>query len=416
MAAPALTLPPFECEATLLPKPANLSNFFGGLAAYPEKLKALAVTTAKDEAAEYIKIAEDIQAQLDSIRPLLDKYDPKNVKFRSPEKEWDIMVNRLTTEYPMYVQTEILSLIKSLVPIDFNITVMGITFDIVEVFTDPSSIKESIKEEADRLYEMLPDAYKNYEKFETKELKADAVWNYIRTEMKKQMNLLMHGGFGALISKFDTIWSALGLPSLPALQEIDIEALVKDKTAAELKAVSVFGFTLEDLLGGEITNNLQIDDYDKERLKEKARQFAEEWQTYLLKEWMQTVTKFFSAIGLGALTQWTSFNFCQFLTLIGFNPITITLPSSINTVTPAAGLTLPTLEVVSNDTSGLYEFTTVLNENNIFTPARSLPITGDPTVILDNVLLTETDDYNWAGVGLSLVNQPLPNKKLLIIE
>jgi hypothetical protein len=416
MTAPSLSLPPFECEATLLPKPANLSNFFGGLAAYPEKLKALAVTTAKDEAAEYIKIAEDIQAQLDSIRPLLDKYDPKNVKFRSPEKEWDIMVNRLTTEYPMYVQTEILALIKSLVPINLNITVMGITFDIVEVFTDPSSIKESIKEEADRLYEMLPDAYKNYEKFETKELKADAVWNYIRTEMKKQMNLLMHGGFGALISAFQEIWDALGLPSLPALQEIDIEALVKDKTAAELKAVSVFGFTLEDLLGGEITNNLQIDDYDKERLKEKARQFAEEWQTYLLKEWMQTVTKFFSAIGLGALTQWTSFNFCQFLTLIGFNPITITLPSSINTVTPAAGLTLPTLEVVSNDTSGLYEFTTVLNENNIFTPARSLPITGDPTVILDNVLLTETDDYNWAGVGLSLVNQPLPNKKLLIIE
>lgn len=415
MAAPALTLPPFECEATLLPKPANLSNLFGGLAAYPEKLKALAVTTAENEAAEYIKIAEDIQAQLDGLRPLLDKYDPKNIKFRSPEKEWDIMMNRLTTEYPMYVQTEILALIKTLVPIDFNITVMGITFDIVEVFTDPSSIKESIKEEADRLYEMLPDAYKNYEKFETKELKADAVWNYIRTEMKKQMNLLMHGGFGALISKFDTIWSALGLPALPALQEIDIEALVKDKTAAELKAVSVFGFTLEDLLGGEITNNLQIDDYDKERLKEKARQFAEEWQTYLLKEWMQTVTKFFSAIGLGALTEWTSFNFCQFLTLIGFNPITITLPTSVSTVAASAGVTLPTLSVVSNDTSGLYQFTTASNVTE-YSPARDLPITGDPTVILDNVVLTETDNYVWNNAEISLVSSPLSDKKLLIIQ
>ena len=373
MAAPALTLPPFECEATLLPKPANLSNFFGGLAAYPEKLKALAVTTAKDEAAEYIKIAEDIQAQLDSIRPLLDKYDPKNVKFRSPEKEWDIMMNRLTTEYGMYVQTEILALIKTLVPIDFNITVMGITFDIVEVFTDPSSIKESIKEEADRLYEMLPDIYKNYEKFETKELKADAVWNYIRTEMKKKMNLLMHGGFGSLISTFQEIWDTLGLPALPALQELDVEQLIEStmesietqiknapqdtkealqkEAMTQLESISIAGFSLIDLLGGEIENNLQIDDYDKERLKEKARQFAEDWETYLLKEWMQTVTGFFSAIGLGALTEWTSFNFCQFLTLIGFNPITITLPTSVSTVAASAGVSLPTLPVV-NDTSG----------------------------------------------------------------
>jgi|TARA_R110002167_G_scaffold3350_3_gene16183 hypothetical protein len=373
MAAPALTLPPFECEATLLPKPANLSNFFGGLAAYPEKLKALAVTTDIDDAEEYFKIAEDIQAQLDSIRPLLDKYDPKNVKFRSPEKEWDIMMNRLTTEYGMYVQTEILALIKTLVPIDFNITVMGITFDIVEVFTDPSSIKESIKEEADRLYEMLPDIYKNYEKFETKELKADAVWNYIRTEMKKKMNLLMHGGFGSLISTFQEIWDTLGLPALPALQELDVEQLIEStmesietqiknapqdtkealqkEAMTQLESISIAGFSLIDLLGGEIENNLQIDDYDKERLKEKARQFAEDWETYLLKEWMQTVTGFFSAIGLGALTEWTSFNFCQFLTLIGFNPITITLPTSVSTVAASAGVSLPTLPVV-NDTSG----------------------------------------------------------------
>jgi hypothetical protein len=72
--------------------------------------------------------------------------------------------------------------------------------------------------------------------------------------------------------------------------------------------------------------------------------------------------------------------------------------------------------VVSNDTSGLYEFTTVLNQNNIFTPARDFPVTGAPTVILDNVVLTETTDYQWAGVGLSLIAQPLPSKKLLIIQ
>jgi energy-converting hydrogenase Eha subunit H len=187
------------------------------------------------------------------------------------------------------------------------------------------------------------------------------------------MNLLMHGGFGSLISTFQEIWDTLGLPALPALQELDVEQLIEStmesietqiknapqdakealqkEAMTQLESISIAGFSLIDLLGGEIENNLQIDDYDKERLKEKARQFAEDWETYLLKEWMQTVTGFFSAIGLGALTEWTSFNFCQFLTLIGFNPITITLPTSVSTVAASAGVSLPTLPVV-NDTSG----------------------------------------------------------------
>ena len=130
MTAPSLSLPPLECPAVILPTPANLSNFFGGLATYPHKLKTLAITTAKDEAAEYIKIAEDLQETLDTVRALLDKYDPKFEKVSLPEKEWDIMINRLVTEYPMYIQTEILTLIKTLVPVEFKVTILGIEFDL----------------------------------------------------------------------------------------------------------------------------------------------------------------------------------------------------------------------------------------------------------------------------------------------
>ena len=109
MAAPALTLPALDCPAVLLPTPGSLSNYFGGLAAYPHKLKALAVTTMQDEADSLIAIADDIESTLESARSLLDKYDPKFEKFRSPEKEWDIMMNKLVTEYPMYIQTEMSS-------------------------------------------------------------------------------------------------------------------------------------------------------------------------------------------------------------------------------------------------------------------------------------------------------------------
>tara|TARA_R110000823_G_scaffold314965_1_gene445154 strand:+ start:41 stop:1075 length:1035 start_codon:yes stop_codon:yes gene_type:complete len=344
MAAPALTLPALDCPAVLLPTPGSLSNYFGGLAAYPHKLKALAVTTMQDEADSLIAIADDIESTLESARSLLDKYDPKFEKFRSPEKEWDIMMNKLVTEYPMYIQTEMLALIKTLVPIDFELTIMGITFDIVEVFTDPSSIKTSIRAEADKFYDMLPTEYKNYDKFETKELKAEAVFDYFQAEIKKKMNQLMHGGFGALISEFDTVWSPLGLPALPDLEGLDVKPLIKDKTAVELKAVSVFGFTLEDLLGELPDNNLEIEGYDRERLKNKARQFAEEWELYLLKTWMQKITAFLDAIGLGALTDLITFNFCDFMKLISFPP-TIVLPASITSAVDNAVSSIPTLSV-----------------------------------------------------------------------
>ena len=85
------------------------------------------------------------------------------------------------------------------------------------------------------------------------------------------------------------------------------------------------------MLGGEFDNNVDIDEYNKERLLKRAREFAEEWQTYLIKKWMEKVTSFFDAIGLGALTQWITFTFCDFLTIIGF-PTTIDLPPSIQTV------------------------------------------------------------------------------------
>lgn len=344
MAAPALTLPALECPAVLLPTPGSLSNYFGGLAAYPEKLKALAVTTAQDEAAEYIKIAEDLQETLDTVRATLDKYDPKFEKISLPEKEWDIMMNKLVTEYPMYIQTEMLALIKTLVPIDFNITIMGITFDIVEVFEDPSTIKTSIRAEADKFYNMLPEEYKNYDKFETKELKAEAVFDYFQAEIKKKMNQLMHGGFGALISDFSSVWSPLGLPDLPDLQELDVKTLIKDKTVEELKSISVFGFTLEGLLGETPDNNLEIEGYDRERLKNKARQFAEEWELFLLKTWMQKITAFLDAIGLGALTALITFDFCDFMKLISFPP-TITLPASITAAAQNAVSEIPTLTV-----------------------------------------------------------------------
>jgi hypothetical protein len=317
MAVPSITLPALECPDVLLPTPANLSNLFGGLATmsyrYPDELA-------------------DLKEKLDKIEEdILDIYNPKWEKVDIPEKKWDIMMTRLAAEYPMYVQKKILELINSLIPIEFNVTILGITINIIDFLTDPSSIRDSIElEEIDSIYDLIPDEYKVWDKFETADFKKETVINYIRSEVAKKMNLLLHGGFTDLIGEFQEIWDALGLPTIPVLEELDLETLIRDKTTEELESISIFGYSLNDLLGGEFDNNVDIDEYNKERLLKRAREFKEEWQTYLIKKWMEKVTAFFDAIGLSTLTQWITFTFCDFLKIIGF-PSTIDLPPSIQT-------------------------------------------------------------------------------------
>lgn len=326
MTTPSVTLPALECPDVLLPTPANLSNLFGGLATHAYRYE---IDSLKEKLEQ---IEEDI----------LDIYNPKWEKIDIPEKKWDIMMTRLAAEYPMYVQQKILELIHTLFPIDFNVTILGISINIIEFLKDPSSIRNSLElEEIDSIYDLIPDEYKVWDKFETADFKKESVINYIRSEVAKKMNLLMHGGFTGLIDLFDEIWSALGLPSLPALETLDLEALIKDKTTEELESISIFGYSLNDLLGGEFDNNVDIDEYNKERLLKRAREFKEEWQTYLIKKWMEKVTSFFDAIGLGALTQWITFTFCDFLTIVGF-PTTIDLPASVQTSVPTTNsLTVP---------------------------------------------------------------------------
>ena len=326
MTTPSVTLPALECPDVLLPTPANLSNLFGGLATHAYRYE---IDSLKEKLEQ---IEEDI----------LDIYNPKWEKIDIPEKKWDIMMTRLAAEYPMYVQQKILELIHTLFPIDFNVTILGISIDIIEFLKDPSSIRNSLElEEIDSIYDLIPDEYKVWDKFETPDFKKESVINYIRSEVAKKMNLLMHGGFTGLIDLFDEIWSALGLPSLPALETLDLEALIKDKTTEELESISIFGYSLNDLLGGEFDDNIEIPEFQKERLLKRAREFAEEWQTYLIKKWMEKVTSFFDAIGLGALTQWITFTFCDFLTIVGF-PTTIDLPASVQTSVPTTNsLTVP---------------------------------------------------------------------------
>lgn len=328
MSVPSITLPALECPGVLLPTPANLRNLFGGLASHAYRYE---IDSLKDK--------------LEEIRSLLDIYDPNWEKIEIPELEWEIMITRLSAEYPMYVQQKILELINSVFSIDFNVTILGISIDILDFLANPNSVLDNISlDEVDSIYDLIPDEYKVWNKFDSADLKKESIRNYLRTEVAKKMNLLLSGGFTGVIGVFQEIWDALGLPGFPGLQEIDLEALIRDKTLEELKQVNIFGFSLLDLMGGEFDYNVEIPEFQKEALLKRAREFTEEWQTYLIKKWIQKVTSFFDAIGLGALTQWITFDFCDFLTLVGF-PKTIDLPESVQTLINTTESPLPNTTV-----------------------------------------------------------------------
>jgi hypothetical protein len=393
MALPNLQIPPMECPATLLPTPANLSNMFGGLATFPEKLKALAITTAKNEAADYIEMAESLQDTVDTVRKFFGPYDPKWEKISIPEKEWEIMIQRLIEEYPMYIQAQIMSLISSFV--SFTMPLLGIQIDVLKLVTDRSYLNElgieiagngaDIKaqiaalssdlspearqdaidklknDKIDTLFKLLPDEYKLFAGeygLENQELKVKQIMDYIKNEATKFMNGQLFSGFGGLIEVFQGIWDAFDLPSLPVPLDLDIKGMIdaaivdgKDDAAklAALKEIKIAGFDVMALLGGEFTDNVESLEFQIARIQTKLKEFKENYQLFLLKEWMSKVTAFFNAIGLGALTQYATLDFCTFMVLMGV-PTTIDLSSfeEITTVATAYDSGLPSLSASDN--------------------------------------------------------------------
>ena len=383
---PKLEVPTPECPAVLLPTPANLSNMFGDIATLIEKMALSEIDSFRSE-------AEKLKDVLDGVRKILSAYDTKWTKLEIPEKEWEIIIQRLIEEYPMYIQSQIMSLISSFV--SFNVPLLGIQIDVLKLATDRAYLDELSSEIAgygadveaqiaaladdlspearleaieklrgdkiDALYDLLPSEYKIFSGeygLENDELKAKQIMDFLKNEATKFMNGQLFSGFGGLIGAFQEIWDALGLPALPAaLEGPDVGAMIKeivdakkaefatslealgdnplqadrdkllrtmnDGIVSELNDISLFGFKVSDLLGGEFTDTTESVEFTVARITAKLKEFRENWQLFLLKTWMGKVTSFFDAIGLGALTQYVTLDFCTFMGLIG-------IPTSID--------------------------------------------------------------------------------------
>lgn len=372
---PSFSIP---CNGTLLPSKADLTNIFVKIADIPSQLQVEAekiraqidgpnVEQAVREAL-YDKIAP-IEAQAEQVREILRDIDrvlgnfpisaskPFYKSLSIPDDEWERKMTALTQEYHLYVQAKIMEIINNVLPISFSIPVLGINVDIVQLFGSASyraSLKQQVVDGVDSLGALVPDAYKSFEGklgVYSKEIKAQGVWSYIISMVKKGAIKIIHTAMAGLINKFKTIWNSLGLPPLPVLLDLGVEGIINSligslKAQAEgaaedvririyqeivdkLESINIAGYSLLDIIGGDIDDFVRSPEEKINRYVEAARDFGEDWPEFLLKKWMQKITSFFNAIGLSALTEWINFDFCKFLKLIGM-PTSITVNVDYN--------------------------------------------------------------------------------------
>ena len=319
MTTPTLTIPPLECPAVLLPTPANLANYFKGLASHA-----------------YTHEIEEIKEILETIKPIFDPYDPKFKKLEIQEIEWEIRIQGLVDEFSTYVQSQLLKIVADLTPIEITVNILGIEVDVIKFVTDRTyltTLLDEIDLDIDNLYDLLPPEYKLYkDKFDSLDFRKKSIRDYFNEKVKEfQTGQFILGledlGLGFTLPTDPRAAAKLAIQNIIADEKKDIQEQIED-----LKAIKIGPFTIEQILGGEINEKVEISEFQRDRLIKKLLNFAQDYFAYLLKEVLSKITDAIKLIpGLDAIIALLTFDFCKFLELIGV-PKTIQLPGGIEEV------------------------------------------------------------------------------------
>jgi hypothetical protein len=408
-----------------LPTKEDLVNALNKIAQIPSQLKVEMAKLGSEITAEVKAQIEDIiktiEALMDRLQSLLSPWWQKQ-SVRNWQKEINDAITELIQEFHIYIPTKIAELITKIIPINLNVTILGISINIVKLFTaaEQTKIKAQIAANVDKFFALIPASLRGFDgKFGVicNDWKAKMTWQYIKTEIQAFLTGGIHAVFGKLIKKFDVIWDALGLPSLISLFTMpDVGALVdaaiksfvsqrdklmkklqdakdfdvREKLKSELSAIntkitdaieklSVFGFNISAIIGGKIDTTVNCLEEKVVEMKMALQDFCQNWQKKLLFEWVNIVKKFFSAIGLGKIFSFLTFTWCNFLKLLGF-------PTSL-------GISIPAI-------SGVMSTTTKVYPQKVIIPAASL---AD-----DSGIMFETSDgitlvYSIIGTGTLMV-------------
>ena len=258
-----------------LPTKEDLVNGINDIAKIPSELRVFLVEVgdqiteeAKQEVEEAI---EDIEKFMESLGDLLSPYWEKGT-IRNWQKEANDAITELLADFHTYIPTKIAEIISKIVPINFTISLFGLSIDILRIFDKAyqkelkdqiggmtpdfkkklKELEEDLKNDRitqedydkmiqelmegkskiiDKFFNLIPESLRGFdgEKYGLKcdEWKAKMTFQYIKTQIKEYLTNTLHAVFGKLIKIFDKIWKLLGLPGLVSLfTKPDIGAII----------------------------------------------------------------------------------------------------------------------------------------------------------------------------------------------
>lgn len=339
-----------------LPTKADLANAIAKIGDIPSQLKVYLVTNAseisEDARKEIQKIIKEVEDFMDKLANIASPYWDKGT-VRNWGKEAREAIEELLQEFHIYIPVKIMELISKIIPVSFKVTLLGISIDVLKILTkeEQTNIKLQISARIDNFYALIPDEYKLFDGefgVECNEWKAKVIWRYIKSEIMDWVTNSIFKLFDKLIGKFKDIWKALKLPSLPALFEFDLGALInlwkaqakakfgeKSKEYREyiinkLESLNIAGFDILAIIGSKVELSVQsLEDKINEIISD-FRDFKINWKKKLMFDWVKIVEKFFKAIGLGKIFDFINLTFCDLLKLVGFpQSIDISVPKSV---------------------------------------------------------------------------------------
>ena len=270
------------CSDSLLPKKADFVDLFNQIAEIPtdlkmqinqyraqirskvndaeKKLKGLSlkeiekgidkeIGKAELQAIEEIESKiEELEGIMEDIADLLAPYWKKG-KVRDWEKEAEDAIEELIQEYHIYIPLKMLELINKIIPISFEVPILGLTIDVLKI-TDPAyqeelvnqisgyteeyfakleqleadfksgkleqdaydSAKGMLNDEAakvlDAIYKLVPEELRYYDGefgLVVNEYKAKLTWKYIKSEIMDWCTNTLHKMFTKLINDLESI-------------------------------------------------------------------------------------------------------------------------------------------------------------------------------------------------------------------
>ena len=481
MAAAGFTLPKIPTEIDCppgdifdIPTKADLVNLINKIGDIPSKLRVWLVQLGDEITAELEAMVEDIIKEVEKYMELFEKIlSPywKGGTIRNWSKEAKEAITDLLAEFHMYIPAKILELIGKIIPVSFKFNVIGIDVDLLKITTkeeqeriiaqlsgmgsdiqakidalkiqDPPLSAEELKKqmdglvsgEIDKFFKMIPSVYQQFAGeygLTVNEWKAKATWSWVKSEIQDWIQNYQVKLFKKLISIFDIIWKALGLPSLTAFLTMDIPKMIQavidtvklkygdlkkltideaKKFREELKSLlldlKIGPFSIKEIIGDKIEESVTSLEDEINELIVAARDFSINWQKKLLFSWVKIIKAFLDAIGLGAIFELVGLSLCDFLKMLGFPfKIDIKLPSVSKLAT--VGLSIASVGAIAtsgilsgNDSGPEFDTTSIVRTVN------SITTTVGQTIIEGSYTDGEVTVINQADMSLATEDNPL---------